>query len=350
MSYTLVLTTVIGNLTYISAHFYSELTGMERLREYCDDNVEEERDWYKPKAPKNWPKTGKIELKNVSIRYRENLPLVLNGLNLVIEDKQKVAVVGRTGSGKSTLFLSLMRVLEMDHYAAKQGAKILIGGMRIDQIGLHELRKKIAIIPQDPFLLEGTLRFNVDPTDEYDDRDIIQILKRIEFFGTLNKEDFKEFEGSKEKEGDKVELSEMVNMPLINEEGGVSYERLLNFEIKDKGTNLSLGQRQLVCIAKALIRSPKILLMDEATANIDQKTDEIVQRVIKNELDETTVLTIAHRLNTIIGYDKVVVLDAGQLAEEGTPKELLLTEGSQFRDLVKSAGNAFFNQMLKLAS
>jgi ABC-type multidrug transport system fused ATPase/permease subunit len=357
---------------WVSSAIYGEFTGIERIKEYCD-YTKHEKSWNNPKAKEGWPKTGKMSLKGVTVRYREGLPLVLNGVSFDVNSGEKVGVVGRTGSGKSTLLLALMRVLEMDDQLLKSGKAIEIDGVRIDKIGLHELRRNLCIIPQDPFLMEGTLRSNVDPFGLYDTTEIIRSLKIVDFFQTLIEDDQSlitqtdyndtnhsllsgALHDSIVPSSEASLLTDTSKNPLalqpLKTRKNTPLENLLDFKIEARGANLSLGQRQLICIARALVKQPKILLMDEATANIDQKTDQIIQKVIHQDLYQTTVITIAHRINTIIEYDKIVVLKDGEVVEEGHPFELLSKSGEgecMFKGMVEAGGAQFFNSMLSLA-
>ena len=261
---------------------------------------------------------------------------------------------------------------------------ITIDGQRIDQIGLHELRSNIAIIPQDPFLLSGTLRFNIDPTNIYTDEEICKALEDVQVLDTISSADILQQKILKLKEKQKEKLKNMKEKEIkrVSKEfrtvedfaastikieddpdirriqtEGVTNQDKLAFELEARGSNLSIGQRQLICIARALVKKPKILLMDEATANIDQKTDSVIQNLIKNTLKETTVVTIAHRLITIIQYDKIIILEQGKKVEEGSPADLLDLEGGWFRRLVNESGHGltgksqeeYINKMKKAA-
>ena len=210
---------------------------------------------------------------------------------LKIYSKEKIGIVGRTGSGKSTICLCLFRILE-----PLEGT-IYIDNVDIRNIGLDILRKNITIIPQDPCLFEGTLKFNIDPFDEVDNSIIIKILKDIGFEYTESDND------------------------------------IINKMIEQNGNNLSVGEKQLICIARALIRKSKIIVMDEATANIDIKTEEKIQKALKFVLDNCTVITVAHRIKTIINYDKILVLDNGKIVEFDKPDVLLKNQNSLFYEL-----------------
>ena len=239
----------------------------------------------------NWPKEGKIRFENYSVRYRPNTEIVLKKLNFSVNGNEKVGVVGRTGSGKSTICLCLFRILE------PLTGTIYIDDEDITTIGLDLLRKNITIIPQDPCLMEGTLKYNIDPFNKVSNEEIISILKKIGF-----------------------EYTE-------------SDDKILDRKIEQSGTNLSVGEKQLVCICRAILRKSKIVVMDEATANIDMTTEEKIQKALQYVLDNSTVITVAHRIKTIIDYDKILVLNNGEMAEFDSPSNLLNDENSLFYQL-----------------
>ena len=242
---------------------------------------------------KNFPKTGKIEFKNFSVKYRPDTKIILKNLTFVIKPGEKIGVVGRTGSGKSTLALCLFRILEPTF------GKILIDDVDITKIGLSLLREIITVIPQDPTLIEGTLRENLDPSGKYTDDEMI------------------------------------FNMNLI----GLAYlldEKGLDFEVKEDGKNLSVGEKQLICMVRAILRKSKIIIMDEATSSVDYSTEKLIQKTILNNLKGSTILTIAHRIKTILEYDRIFVLDKGELIEEGSPKKLIELKGNFYQLYSKS--------------
>ena len=353
VSYLVTIVNLCGRLMTYSINIMKEMSSIERLYEYAIWD-KHERDWDAP-APnkKDWPTDGSMDLKNVKIRYREGLPLVLRGLSFRVKTGQKVGIIGRTGSGKSTLLLALMRIVELDLEAGEKEERsgqvfskesfMKIDGEDISRMGLHHARKSMVIIPQDPFLLQGTLRYNLDPMNEYSDAEIIEALDKVDGVEIIGKALLTRA-AHKEEGGGPRELQN-----LDNHNGPQAQaNEILDLEIADQGSNLSLGQRQLICIARALVKKPKILLMDEATANIDERTDEVIQEVINEQLEGTTVLTIAHRLNTIIRYDKIVVLDKGIKAEEGSPRELLSDVDSVFTEMVSKGGEDFIQKMKEI--
>jgi ABC-type multidrug transport system fused ATPase/permease subunit len=208
----------------------------------------------------------------------------------------QVGIVGRTGAGKSTVTLALFRIIE------PTGGRILIDGLDINQIGLHDLRSKLAIIPQEPVLFSGSIRFNLDPFDHYTDEQVWKVL-------------------------DLSHLREFVN----------EFSAGLAHQVTEGGDNLSVGQRQLICLARALLKNSKILILDEATASVDYVTDSLIQETIRKEFAEATTITIAHRINTILDSSKILVLDKGSVKEYDTPDVLLNNRKSLFYSLAKSA-------------
>ena len=273
--------------------FYeNSMIGYERCMEYTKCISEAPTKTASDNNLEKWPDQGKIEFINFSVKYRPDTEIVLKNLNFNIEGKEKVGIVGRTGSGKSTITLCLFRILE-----ATEG-KILIDNVDISTIGLNLLRNNLTIIPQDPALMEGSLRYNIDPLEKNDDNEIIRVMQKIGFDYIIKR----------------------------NKEG-------LNQEIAEGGSNLSVGEKQLICITRAILRKSKIIIMDEATASIDYKTEEIIQKAINELLNDSTFITIAHRIKTILGYDKILTLDNGKIVDFDTPKNLLNDKMSLFYEL-----------------
>ena len=273
--------------------FYeNSMIGYERCMEYtkCPSEAPAKKDL--DNKLNIWPDKGKIEFINFSVKYRPNTEIVLKNLNFLIQGHEKVGIVGRTGSGKSTVTLCLFRILE-----ATEG-KILIDDIDISKIGLNILRNNLTIIPQDPALMEGSLRYNIDPLDKNEDNEIIKVMQKIGFDYIIKR----------------------------NKDG-------LNQEIAEGGSNLSVGEKQLICITRAILRKSKIIIMDEATASIDYKTEEIIQKAITELLKESTFITIAHRIKTILNYDRILTLDNGKIVDYDTPKNLLNDKNSLFYEL-----------------
>jgi ABC-type multidrug transport system fused ATPase/permease subunit len=291
-----------------SAEVANQMMSVERVVEY--KYVPEEPLLETPpdtKLPRMWPLEGRIEFENVYLRYGESCePFVLKNLNLTIESKEKVGIVGRTGAGKSSLIAALFRLANV------QGT-IRIDGADTGKIGLHELRKHISIIPQDPFLFSGTLRRNIDPFNMYPDYMLWRVL-------------------------DDVELKDS-----IDETHG------LDSHVAEGGSNFSVGQRQLVCLARAILRRNRILMLDEATANVDPHTDSLIQKTIRTKFADCTVLTVAHRLNTIMDSDRVLVMDAGIMVEFDHPHILLQNKDGHFYRMVQETGHIMAEQLSRTA-
>ena len=245
----------------------------------------------------SWPSNGKIEFRNFTVQYRPDSEIVLNNLSFSIQQGEKIGVAGRTGSGKSTIALCLFRILE-----AKSG-NILIDDVDISEIGLFKLRSSITIIPQDPALIEGSLRFNIDPLKLYSDDEIEEVMRQIGFWYIC------------EQEQEDIET------------------RGLDMLITENGSNISIGEKQLICIARAILRKSKIVIMDEATSCIDLKTENLIQKAVSELLSESTIITIAHRIKTIIKSDRILVLDQGRIAEYDTPSNLMNNKDSLFYEL-----------------
>ena len=318
----------------LTAEVSKSMSSVQRIEEWTQ-NKDFEKDWDSPKPPAGWPQAGQISGKGITIKYREGLPNVLSDLSFDVTGGTKVGIVGQTGSGKSSFILTLFRIMEIEEDPETKIllGEILIDGVDISKIGLHELRRNLTIIPQDPILFAGTLSFNIDPMNISDQPLIASVLKKVKLWESLEV---------------------IVRNSLGENSSPPSSDKsianfILNMAIEANGANLSQGQRQLVCIARALISKPKILLMDEATANIDEKTDSLIQEIIKTEFTGSTVITIAHRLNTIIQYDKILFLKLGKMVESGSPWELINDEGSRFRELVMENGQEFFDKMAGLA-
>lgn len=291
-----------------STELENQMTSVERVLEYT--NVEQEKNLETPpekKPPPTWPQYGEIRFVNIYLRYSRSDPPVLKNLNFTIKPKEKVGIVGRTGAGKSSLIAALFQLTETE-------GSILIDGIDTKTMGLHDLRSKISIIPQEPVLFSGTMRKNLDPFDEYTDELLWRALED-------------------------VELKEVVEDLVAGLESKVS----------EGGSNFSVGQRQLVCLARAILRNNRILVLDEATANVDPQTDGLIQTTIRKKFANCTVLTIAHRLHTVMDSDKVLVMDAGKMVEFNHPFQLLQNKQGVLYGMVQQTGKAMADALYKIA-
>ncbi|XP_040163166.1 multidrug resistance-associated protein 1 isoform X8 [Anopheles arabiensis] len=302
VSYALQITQTLNWLVRMTSDVETNIVAVERIKEYGE--TKQEAAWELPNStlPRDWPEQGMVEFRDFQVRYREGLELVLRGISFTVNGGEKVGIVGRTGAGKSSLTLALFRIIE------SAGGSIVIDGQDISQLGLHALRSRLTIIPQDPVLFSGTLRINLDPFNAQSDDDIWKALEH-------------------------AHLKTFVKGLTAG----------INHEVTEGGENLSVGQRQLICLARALLRKTKVLILDEATAAVDLETDDLIQRTIRTEFKDCTVLTIAHRLNTIMDSDKVIVLDKGQIVEFAPPAELLQSKNSAFYSMAKDAGLVKFH-------
>ncbi|CAH1738397.1 unnamed protein product [Aphis gossypii] len=292
----------------VATDLENQMTSVERVLEYSDVPQESAFETNPDKLPPiDWPSHGQIIFKRFYLRYACDATLVLNNLNINIEGAEKIGIVGRTGAGKSSLISALFRL------AFNEG-QVFIDDIEIHELGLHDLRSKMSIIPQEPLLFSGTIRNNLDPFNEYPDHILWKSL-------------------------DEVELKNVVE----------DLSDGLNSKISEGGSNFSVGQRQLVCLARAIIRNNKILVLDEATANVDAQTDSLIQNTIRNKFRECTVLTIAHRLNTVIDSDKILVMNAGTVVEFDHPYILLKNKDGYFHKLVEQTGQSTAQSLMTLA-
>uniref|UniRef100_A0A8R1XNR3 ABC-type glutathione-S-conjugate transporter n=1 Tax=Onchocerca volvulus TaxID=6282 RepID=A0A8R1XNR3_ONCVO len=296
VSYALSVTEVLNFAVRYISELELNIVAVERVKEYTETTVEAEWrvDQFKP--VEDWPSKGQILLQNYSTRYHSKFDLVLRELNISINPTEKIGIVGRTGAGKSSLALALFRIIE------PVNGTIRIDGIDISVIGLHDLRSNLTIIPQDPVIFSGTLRFNLDPFHTYSDREIWVALEL-------------------------AHLKTFVS----------SLAKGLEYRICEGGEDISVGQRQLICLTRALLRKSKVLVLDEATAAVDLATDSLIQETIRREFHDSTVLTIAHRLNTIIDYDRIIVLENGSVREFDSPQNLLANHSSVFYSMACDA-------------
>ncbi|KAK9281072.1 hypothetical protein L1049_003965 [Liquidambar formosana] len=271
----------------------NKIISIERIHQYCEIPSEAPPIIENSRPPSSWPENGSIEMIDLKVRYKDNLPMVLHGVTCAFPGGKKIGIVGRTGSGKSTLIQALFRLIE------PVAGRIIVDNIDISTIGLHDLRSRLGIIPQDPTLFEGTIRGNLDPLEEHSDHEIWQAL-------------------------DKCQLGEILRQK----------EQKLDTPVLENGDNWSVGQRQLVSLGRALLKQARILVLDEATASVDTATDNLIQKIIRTEFKDCTVCTIAHRIPTVIDSDLVLVLSDGQVAEFDTPARLLEDKSSMFLKLV----------------
>jgi len=306
LTYSFVIPFFLQMLSFCLTLLMMYLTALERLLQYSgtDSIVPQEPPWEHAEeggaSPKHadssdvgiWPTKGAIEFEDVSLRYREGLPPALNGLSLAIHGGEKVGVVGRTGAGKSSMMMCLFRI--NDPFAGR----VRIDGRNIQTLGLHTLRKAMGIIPQHPLLLAGTIRYNLDPFNKQDDAALVKCLGRV----------------------------------------GLSAD-VLDTDVGEAASSLSAGQKQLITFARVLLSDAKIVCMDEPTSSIDAETDEAIHRMVEEEFRGRTVVTIAHRLHSVMTYDRIAVLGAGKLLEVGSPQELLAITEGHFASMARSMGN-----------
>lgn len=298
LSYMLSIIAIFNFAVRQMAEVENDMNNTERVHHY-GTVLEEEAPLRVGQVPANWPQHGAIKFDQVQLRYRAGLPLVLKGISVDISGGERIGIVGRTGSGKSTIIQALFRMVEIS------GGSITIDGVNISTIGLADLRSRLAIIPQDPTLFQGTVRSNLDPFGERGDAELAAALRRS---GLV----------------DETETETETTTTTAN-------AITLDSAVEEEGLNFSLGQRQLMALARALVKDSRIIVCDEATSSVDFATDERVQRTLES-LRDKTFLCIAHRLRTIIGYDRIVVMDQGNVAELGAPLELF-DEGGIFRGM-----------------
>ena len=291
LTYSLVLQEDMIEFLSSFSNFENTMTKMERSLSYTKIISERPQQLTSDFGLRDWPSKGEILFENFNVKYRNDTEIVLKNINFHLEPGEHLGVVGRTGSGKSTITLCLFRILE-----AFSG-KIYIDGVDISKVGLQKLRESITIIPQDSTLMDGTLRYNIDPIKAYSDQEIIQVMKKIGFDYIIKQ----------------------------NRDG-------LDQNISENGSNLSIGEKQLICITRAILRKSKIIVLDEATASIDYKTEEIIQKALNEILSDSTMISIAHRIKTVMNSDKILVLENGEIIEFDTPENLLNNKKSLFYD------------------
>ncbi|RKF81907.1 Multidrug resistance protein fer6 [Golovinomyces cichoracearum] len=288
------------------------MNATERLHHY-KTSLEEEAPLHTIKVRKTWPESGEIIFRNVTMRYRPDLPFILSDLNLHIKGGERIGIVGRTGAGKSSILMTLFRLVELS------AGTIIIDGIDISKIGLHDIRSRLAIIPQDPSLFKGTIRSNLDPFSEFTDLELWSALRQSDLVLPSAQVD--------DKNPGRIHLDSLVD---------------------DEGLNFSLGQRQLMALARALVRNSQIIICDEATSSVDMETDVKIQHTMATAFKGRTLLCIAHRLKTIINYDRICVLEHGRIVEMDTPKRLREKNGI-FKGMCdrNGIGNEYFDDSNK---
>jgi len=381
LSYALTFNDSVLWLVRLYAENEQNMNHVERVKQYLDVEQEAPAIIAEKRPPDNWPSKGAVRFENYTTRYRADLDPVLKNLNVNIKGMEKVGIVGRTGAGKSSLALAMFRGLEADE------GRILIDDVDVGTIGLQDLRENITIVPQDPTLFTGTIRSNLDPFNMFSDEDILTALRRVHLIGSDSVANTRaatpeELPRPEEAHSQHAMDQAIEDQPITQDlalgapsivappapteplsspkvennvlapSGANSRNKVrtktgrtninifhnLSSPIAESGSNLSQGQRQLLCLARALLKNPRVLLMDEATASIDYATDAKIQDTLR-ELTGNTIITIAHRLKTIVDYDKVMVLDKGEVVEFGEPWVLIKKEAGMFRGLCESSGD-----------
>ncbi|KAF0384836.1 ABC transporter [Gigaspora margarita] len=318
------------------AEVEANMNAVERLVHYTDNLESEPASIITDNRPSpEWPVKGEIFINNLVIQYGPDNPPAIKGVTIDIKDCEKIGIVGRTGCGKSTLATSFFRLIE------PKSGQIIVDGIDITKIGLKDLRSKITIIPQDPVLFNGTIRSNLDPFSEHKDLTLWTALRRAHLINGDTEDEYNDYSTHNEKSRHSHQLS-VSETPISKKQ-----DLHLDSPVREHGSNFSLGQQQLIALARALVRHSKLIIMDEATASVDYKTDCLIQKTIREEFVNSTVITIAHRLRTVVDYDKVLVMDAGKVIEFDPPYILLQNPGSTFRAMCESSGE--FNELMELA-
>jgi ABC-type multidrug transport system fused ATPase/permease subunit len=308
-------------VTWLLRNFASvemNMNSTERILEYTGIETEKQQGG---DVPAVWPTEGRLEVQDLVVGYASDLPPVLKGLTFEVRKNERIGVVGRTGAGKSSLTLALFRFLE-----ARSGS-IFIDGIDISKIKLHDLRSRLAIIPQDPVLFSGTVRSNLDPFDQHSDQELRDALERVHLISSAGTSGIATPAGHAANGNGSADLNTNKNVFTS-----------LASPISEGGLNLSQGQRQLLCLARAIVARPKIMILDEATSAVDKHTDALIQRSIREEFQDATLIVIAHRLSTIADFDRILVMDQGTVAEYDTPLELIGRENGIFKGMVESSG------------
>ncbi|CAG8565444.1 11234_t:CDS:10, partial [Racocetra persica] len=316
------------------AEVEANMNAVERLVHYTDNLESEPASIIPDNRPSSeWPVKGEIFIENLVMQYGPENPPVIKDVTIHIKDCEKIGIVGRTGCGKSTFATSFFRFIE------PKSGQITVDGIDITKIGLKDLRSRITIIPQEPVLFNGTIRSNLDPFSECKDITLWNALRRAHLINGDTEDEYNDYLIHNEKS--------RLSHKLLTAETPISKKQDLHLDspVRENGSNFSQGQQQLIALARALVRHSKLIIMDEATASVDYKTDCLIQKTIREEFVNSTVITIAHRLRTVIDYDKVLVM--GKVIEYDSPYILLQKPGSTFRAMCESSGG--FNELMELA-
>ncbi|EGX89676.1 ABC bile acid transporter, putative [Cordyceps militaris CM01] len=297
-----------------------DMNAVERITEYAELPTE---DLGGLEPPADWPRNGTVQVEHLQAAYAEGLPAVLRDVSFEIGDKQRVGIVGRTGAGKSSLTLALFRLID------RRGGKVVIDGIDTSILNAQSMRSRLSIIPQDPVLFSGTIRSNLDPSNQHTDDELHSCLARVHLIDS-------DSDRSIAAESSDDETSSSLSPLPTN----VNIFKRLSSKVSEGGGNLSHSQRQLVCLARAILSRPRLLVLDEATSAVDMATDRLIQRSIRDGFHDTTLIVVAHRLQTVADFDKILVLDAGMVVEAGTPSELWEKPGGAFRELCEQSGEA----------
>lgn len=316
LSYILATVQMIQFTVRQLAEVENGMNSVERLR-YYGTQLEEEAPVHTIDVAPSWPDKGEIVFDNVEMRYRDGLPLVLKGLDMHVRGGERIGIVGRTGAGKSSIMSTLFRLVEIS------AGRITIDGIDIATVGLGDLRKRLAIIPQDPTLFRGTVRSNLDPFQEHTDLALWSALRQADLVSD---------------DDNNNNNTNGATKPGTTNTGRDTSRIHLDTVVEEDGLNFSLGQRQLMALARALVRGSRIIVCDEATSSVDMETDDKIQATIASGFRGRTLLCIAHRLRTIIGYDRICVMDQGRIAELDTPLALWRREGGIFRGMCERSG------------
>jgi len=300
LTYALSVTQALNWFVRMNADLENNSVAVERVIQ-CADLKPEDDAMVRVAAPAvvdaSWPWQGRVQVRNLSLRYRAGLPLVLNNLTFVVEPGSKLGLVGRTGSGKSSFLLALLRIVPPE-----KSASVVIDGVDVAHVSLATLRTRVSMIPQDPVLFSGSIRMNLDPFNAYSDAALLDALR----------------------------LARVDASRLLVQHSDASDAAVLGAVVDSGGKNFSIGERQLLCLARACVRKSRLVLLDEATSAVDYDLDKLVQNTIRDAFRDSTVIAIAHRLDTVLDYTRIIVLDAGRIVEDGPPQTLINTRGSKF--------------------